>query len=449
MSGPRYGSYRDSGVEWLGDVPSHWPIVRIGRVFQETADAGSDELPILSVSIHDGVSDDELAPDDVERKVTRSEDRSKYKKVAPGDLVYNMMRAWQGGFGAVRVQGMVSPAYVVARPKEAGIETLFIEQLLRTPMAIEEMRRRSRGVTDFRLRLYWDEFKDIHIPLPPPSEQAAIAAFLDRETAKIDALVEEQRRLIALLAEKRQAVISHAVTKGLDPTVPMKDSGVEWLGEVPAHWTVAPLKRFIHLLSGFAFPSLQFSQDPADTRLLRGVNIGVGHIRWDETVYWPPREGGGFGAWELAVGDVVLGMDRPWISGGLRIARLSANDVPCLLLQRVAALRPKPNLAASYLQYLLEGDAFFHHCVPEMTGVSVPHISPGQVGDFIVALPLLSEQEQILHHINAVGQKMQTLVAETENAIALLQERRAALISAAVTGKIDVRDLVPAVEEAA
>src|SRR5437868_2568802 len=117
MSFPRYQHYKDSGVEWLGEVPEHWDVMRMAHLFTEVAEPGTDELPILSVSIHDGVSDDELTPDELDRKVTRSEDRSKYKRVTPGDLVYNMMRAWQGGFGAVRVIGMVSPAYVVARPR--------------------------------------------------------------------------------------------------------------------------------------------------------------------------------------------------------------------------------------------------------------------------------------------------------------------------------------------
>ena len=157
---------KNSGVEWLGEVPEHWDVLRLGTLFREAADEGVDDLPILSVSIHHGVSDAELDEQELDRKVSRSEDRSKYKRVQPGDLAYNMMRAWQGGFGAVRVRGMVSPAYVVARPI-ADFATEFIEHLLRTPRAVEEMRRRSHGVTDFRLRLYWEEFKTIHIGLPP------------------------------------------------------------------------------------------------------------------------------------------------------------------------------------------------------------------------------------------------------------------------------------------
>jgi len=206
---------KDSGVEWLGEVPEHWETFRLGALFKETAEPGNDELPVLSVSIHNGVSDREFEDDELERKVVRSEDRSKYKRVKVGDLVYNMMRAWQGGFGTVVVPGMVSPAYVVARPTRQ-IRADFIEQLLRTQQAVEELRRNSRGVTDFRLRLYWSEFKPIKVALPSIKEQHDIMEFLDRETAKFDELTTEAERAINFLQEHRMALISAAVTGKID-----------------------------------------------------------------------------------------------------------------------------------------------------------------------------------------------------------------------------------------
>ncbi|TKB20427.1 MAG: hypothetical protein E5V75_04995 [Mesorhizobium sp.] len=206
---------KPSGVEWLGDVPEYWEVQRLGVLFREIAEPGSDDLPILSVSIHHGVSDTELGDEDLDRKVIRSDDRSKYKRVRPDDLVYNMMRAWQGGFGSVTADGMVSPAYVVARPK-TDVSTRFIEALLRTPQAVEEMRRRSRGVTDFRLRLYWEEFKDISVAVPPVQEQRQIVdtvSFLEIRTAE---LVSSSQRLVELLQERRAALISAAVTGKID-----------------------------------------------------------------------------------------------------------------------------------------------------------------------------------------------------------------------------------------
>ncbi|MGO9443339.1 MAG: restriction endonuclease subunit S [Thiobacillaceae bacterium] len=206
---------KDSGVEWLGEVPAHWEVVRLGALFREASDEGREDRPILSVSIHDGVSDRELDEIELDRTVTRSDDRTKYKCVEPGDLVYNMMRAWQGGFGTVEVPGMVSPAYVVARPRFDFLTTV-IEQQLRTSNAVEEMRRHSRGVTDFRLRLYWDEFKTIHVVLPPKTEQLAITSYISHEAGKFDALTAEAQRAIELLKEHRSALISTAVTGKID-----------------------------------------------------------------------------------------------------------------------------------------------------------------------------------------------------------------------------------------
>jgi type I restriction enzyme S subunit len=205
----------DSGIEWLGHVPAHWNTVRLGALFRETADLGVEGLPVLSVSIHDGVSDREFSEDEQDRKVTRSEDRTKYKRVRPGDLVYNMMRAWQGGFGTVTVSGMVSPAYVVARPI-AELRTEFIEHALRTPQAVEELRRHSHGITDFRLRLYWDEFKSIKVALPSTAEQSAILEGIQQETARLATLSAEAEAGILLLQERRTALITAAVTGKID-----------------------------------------------------------------------------------------------------------------------------------------------------------------------------------------------------------------------------------------
>ena len=206
---------KPSGVEWLGDVPRHWEVDRLASVFREAVDTGSDDLPILSVSIHDGVSDKELDEAELDRKVTRSDDRSKYKAVRPGDLAYNMMRAWQGAFGAVKVAGQISPAYVVARPIRE-IRTAFVEGVLRTPQAVEQMRRLSRGITDFRLRLYWEEFKNICLALPPVEEQTAILNRITDVTANFDALSHEAGQAIELLKERRSALISAAVTGQID-----------------------------------------------------------------------------------------------------------------------------------------------------------------------------------------------------------------------------------------
>ena len=204
---------KDRGVEWLGEVPAHWGIFRIANLYAERSESGLPELPILTVSINSGVSDHEIADKDKDRVFIRMEDRTKYKRVCPGDLTYNMMRAWQGAFGAVRVDGLVSPAYVVAKPKnEIPLDSRYIEALLRTPVAIEEMHRYSRGIIDFRLRLYWPEFKNIQICLPPFDEQTRIADYIDEIASKVDSLIAIKQAKIEKLEQYKRSLIYEYVT---------------------------------------------------------------------------------------------------------------------------------------------------------------------------------------------------------------------------------------------
>jgi type I restriction enzyme S subunit len=380
-----------------------------------------------------------------------SMDYGKYQFVYPGDFAMNHMDLLTGYVDISKYHGVTSPDYRVFAIKDAGSNCaayfLYVFQMCYQQKIFFPFGQGSSQLG--RWRLPTDEFNNFILPRPPLVEQQAIAAFLDRETAKIDALVEEQRRLIELLKEKRQAVISHAVTKGLDPTAPMKGSGVEWLGEVPAHWSIGPMKRIATVLPGFAFSSAAFSMNEEHDRLLRGVNVAVGGIRWDETVFWARKMDDGLDAFELHPGDVVLGMDRPWIGDGLRVAKIGVADVPALLLQRVAAVRPRADHNSDFLFLALSHPAFFHHCAPEMTGVSVPHISASQIGDYVVAVPPKEEQAAIAAFVALRLREFDELGVEAEAAINLLQERRAALISAAVTGKIDVRGLAQAEIKAA
>ncbi len=206
---------KDSGVEWIGEVPEHWEVRRMATLFREAIRPGDPSLPILSISIHDGITDEEVAAEDRDRRVSQIEDRTKYKRVAPDDLAYNMMRAWQGAFGAVTVDGLVSPAYVVAEPTDE-FRTGYIEHLLRTPSAIEEMRRYSRGIADFRMRLYWDYFRDLKVCLPRADEQDVILARIGTETRRIDMLTGKTQLSIDLLKKRRSALITAAVTGQID-----------------------------------------------------------------------------------------------------------------------------------------------------------------------------------------------------------------------------------------
>ena len=418
MSFPRYPKYKDSGVEWLGEVPEHWDVVQ----FKQFVD-------IQNGSDHKQVETEEGYP------VIGSGGVFAYAS----DYLYDGESVLLGRKGTID-----KPLHVTGR--FWTVDTMYWTKIcsgtfgrfayysaLTIPFSYYSTNTALPSMTKGNLSSHL-------VARPSVAEQAHIAAFLDRETAKIDELVAEQRRLMELLKEKRQAVISHAVTRGLNPATPLKPSGIEWLGEVPEHWRVGKCGFYMSILSGFAFPSSGFSEDESDTKLLRGINVGVSRLKWDETVRWRRLPDDGLDVYEMRAGDLVIGMDRPLIGEGMRVAKVKESDLPCLLLQRVASLKPGPHLNADFLLALLSSEMFVAHFAPETTGVSVPHISPEQIYNFAIPLPPVNEQALIVGFVETEKAKLDTLTAEAQRAIDLLQERRTALISAAVTGQIDVRD---------
>ena len=202
---------KESTIENLESIPSNWEIRRIATLYEESKETGREDLPILMVSINTGISEGEVGDDDRIRKVVRSEDKSVYKVVHRNDLAYNMMRAWQGGFGAAQVEGLVSPAYVVARPK-CELDSRYVEALLRTPIFTEKIRGLSYGVADFRLRLYWTYFKNLRICFHPLEEQRQIADFITAESKKLDALIHEKLELVVELEAYKKSLIYEVVT---------------------------------------------------------------------------------------------------------------------------------------------------------------------------------------------------------------------------------------------
>jgi len=202
---------RDSGVEWIGEIPAHWDFLANRALLRERIEAGEDGLPLLSVSIHTAVSSEEMSEDENIRGRIKIEDKTKYNLVQPGDIAFNMMRAWQGAIGAVKVMGMVSPAYIVATPNERMMSSYF-EYQYRCPQFIQQMDRNSKGITDFRKRLYWGEFKQLLTVVPPIEEQTAIVAHIETQSTKIDRAIALQQQQIDKLKEYKATLINSAVT---------------------------------------------------------------------------------------------------------------------------------------------------------------------------------------------------------------------------------------------
>ena len=283
------------------------------------------------------------------------------------------------------------------------------------------------------------------LPVPSKSEQATIADFLDRETAKIDALIVEQERLIALLKEKRQAVISHAVTKGLNPNAPMKDSGVEWLGEVPAHWDMSRLKHLsshvvdcLHTTPTYdgdlAYPAIRTADLERGRLLLSQARLVSEAVYQDRIQRLPPR-----------AGDIVYSREGERFG----MAALVPEDTRLCLGQRMMMFRVYPHVDPAYVMWLLNSDAVYQQVLSTVGGATSPHVNIAEIINFAVPVPPLREQADIARKIEEASSGCDSLVEKSEEAISLLQERRSALVSAAVSGKIDVRGVVVAEAEAA
>ena len=204
----------------LGIVPANWIETTLGEIYTERNEPGNDTLPLLMVSIHSGVSDGEVAEEDLPKKVKRIEDKSQYKHAMPGDLVFNMMRAWQGAIGSVRTEGMVSPAYIVAKPNEM-IDPIFMDYYMKTPRMVNMIHRQSYGVTDFRLRLYWDSFSPIPCALPPIEEQKQIAEILSAQ----DALIRLQKTKLAEFQQMKKTYLAQLLPKPEDKVPELRFKG--------------------------------------------------------------------------------------------------------------------------------------------------------------------------------------------------------------------------------
>ena len=312
---------------------------------------------------------------------------------------------------------VVSTGFAVVRPED-DLRSDYAAYALRAPYFVERVVANSKGVSFPAINE--SEMATYEVATPPSNEQRAIAAFLDRETAKVDALVVKKERLIELLHEQRIALIEAAVASA--PISPETRLGY-----------------YVDLLPGYAFPSNEFSHDSDDVRLLRGVNISPDGIRWDDTVLWPLSESKRYANYQLRQGDLVFGMDRPWISTGIRVAEVTGADIPSLLLQRAARLRARPGLSQRFLKLVLGSPQFQAYFEPILTGISVPHVSPEQILSFRIRLPTLEAQEALSHRVESELLRTRSMCDVLRESISRVNELRTALISAAVTGKIDVR----------
>ena len=434
----RYSRYKDTGVLALGSIPATWHVKRAKYLFREINERSADgSETLLSVSEYYGVKPRSESIADNEN-LSRAETLEGYKKCSKDDFVMNIMLAWKCGHGVTNYDGIVSPAYSVFRPDKSKIVPQYAHYLSRTPMYTKYFKTLSTGIIDSRLRLYPDKFGTIFYILPPIEEQRAIATFLDRETARIDNLIAEKQTFIKLLKEKRQALISHLVTKGLDPNVKMKDSGIEWIGEVPEGWYLARVKQVSSFITSGPRGWSDFIDENGNSVFLQSgdLNNNLG-LELKKAKRVSPPEGAEGVRTRLLNGDVVV-----CITGANtgRVAIAEDIDETVYINQHLSLIRPKPKtLRSKFLAYFLSSDAGSKYYAVTQYGLK-EGLSLKNVAETPLAFPTLEEQEKIERRLDSDLRKSTELLESVMQSIEFLREHRTALISAAVTGKIDVRN---------
>jgi type I restriction enzyme S subunit len=426
--------YKDSGVEWLGEIPCHWPVKPLFALFARGKSLGHASEELLSVYRDYGVIKKSSRNDNNNKP---SEDLSLYQLVEPGNLVVNKMKAWQGSAAISNYRGIVSPAYFVYKSLHSE-NSSYLHHLMRSlPYAIGYMAS-SKGIRVNQWDLDPDLFRRFPILLPPFSEQIAIAAFLDHETSRIDALITKKTRFIELLREKRQALITRAVTKGLDPNVKIKDSGVEWLGEVPEHWEVMPLGWTASTLNSlFVDGDWIESQDLSDIgiRYITTGNVGEGRYKEQGSGYITDETFSRLKCTEVLPGDVLISRLNMPVGRACIVPELDERIVTSV---DNVIVRPNPNFSRQFLVLLLSCDGHFANMEILARGTTMQRISRSTLGRVRFAFPPLSEQVAIAVCLNRETAQIDALIAKTEQSISLLRERRSALITAAVTGQLNV-----------
>ena len=439
-----YPEYKDAVVSWVGSIPAHWPEKRAKYYFKEIDDrslTGDEEM--LSVSHITGVTPRS------QKNVTmfKAESNVGQKRCQPGDLIINTMWAWMSALGVSNHAGIVSPAYGVYRPRSnQDYDYYYLDSLLRIEGYRSEYICRSTGIRSSRLRLYPDKFLSMPVVCPPQEEQQAIARFLKAQDRLFRKFIRNKRRFIELLKEQKQNVINQAMTRGLDPKVKFKPSGVEWIGDIPEHWDATKLKRVV----SFNPSKSETRANPADEEkvvFLPMENISVnGDIDCSEkrtlSEVW-----NGFTYFRR--GDVVVAKITPCFENGKGAYLKGLESDFGFGTTELIVLRPSKAIDGAFLRFLTSTKQFLLLGEQYMTGAAGQQRIPSDfVKNYPIGLPPIKEQREILEHIQEKSAEIDQAITRAQREIELMREYRTRLISDVVTGQVDVRGIeVPEVAD--
>lgn len=426
-----YPEYKDAGVPWLEDVPKSWPVVstRVAlRPMKVLAGTDPSKHQLLSLT-KQGV-----IPRDMENAQGKHpENYDTYQVVDIDDLIFCLFDIDETPrtVGLVKEPGMLTGAYTRFKTTSAADPRFICWYFL----ALDNDKRLKPLYTGLRKVIQKTRFLSAPLPLPELKVQRAIADFLDRETAQIDDLLGKQERLIELLAEKRQAIITHAVTKGLDPTVPTKPTGQPYLGEIPGHWIVRPFRLAAEYQEGPGIMAEDFLEEGVPLLRISGVKDRYASLQGCKYLD-PVKAATRWSHFRLRLEDVLISASA---SMGT-VSEVGPETVGSIAYTGIIRLRPRAGATKEFLKLLVVSDAFLRQIELHKTGSTMQHYGPSHLSQMRFAFPPTSEQHQIVEHVNEACCKIDKLLEKAHASIDLLKERRSAVISAAVTGKIDVQE---------
>ena len=429
----KYLSYKDSGVQWLGEIPSHWKVKKIRHILslanEKTKESGGE---LLSLSQYAGVT----PKTDSNVGIRAAEDTTGYNIVHKGQFVMNIMLAWNGSYAVSEYDGIISPAYCVFDfTRECARR--YYNYLLRMKVYSGAFKTESKGIIDSRLRLYPQYFKNFPLIVPPIEEQRSMATYLDKATAEIDRAIAQQQRMIDLLNERKQIIIQRAVTKGLDENVEMKNSGLNWLGQIPSHWELVRLGYSSWIRARLGWRGLK-ANEYVDSGyvFLSAFNIVNNKMQWDNVNFINKFRYDESPEIKLKIGDILLVKDGAGIGKCARVDELPLGEATAN--GSLAFITPKPDLDYRYLHYFLICDSFKKYTELLLTGMGVPHFTQGAMKKVKIPIPPINEQKRIVFHLDKEVGEFDLAIGRLEKQISFLQERKQIIISEVVTGKIKV-----------
>lgn len=427
-----YENYKDSGEKWLGQIPSHWNTGKMREFFSERKQLSQDGSEVLlSVSEYSGISP---STNDAGENVSRSASLVGYKKCKASDLIINIMLAWKRGLGISEYDGIVSPAYCVFATH--NINPHYANYLLRTDLYTAEFKRNSTGIIESRLRMYPDDFKNIVCVKPPKDEQEAIVAYLDKVTRDIDLAIEAQQKMIDALNERKQIIITRAVTRGLNPDAPLRDSGIDWLGEIPEHWEVMKLGSLGVTSNGISndasyfgegFPFVSYSDVYKNFSLPKEIRGLAKSSERHQKVFSVQR------------GDVFFTRTSE-TADEIGFSSVCLKTIPkAVFAGFLIRFRPKNNIIVpEFSKFYFRASCHRNYFVKEMNLVTRASLSQQLLKGLTVLLPPKSEQNSIADFLNSKITDLDNSIENCERMISLLQERKQIIVNEVVTGKTKV-----------